>query len=71
MSHGTPYPLQVLQLVALQDAQLDLLLPVELLLEAIANVDIRRSTFESLHFGQVIDVKSLIEKHNSSNSLSQ
>jgi len=59
--------------VALQDAQLDF--PIEYvaceesLLEVIAKVDIIRSTLESLHLGQEIELIELLDWHNSSNSL--
>jgi hypothetical protein len=60
------------QLLALQVPQLDPLelFPDELPLEDIAKVDIKRSTFESLHLGQVTELTLLLERQSSSNSLS-
>ena len=72
--HQIPYPLQVRQLVALQAAQLDPLVEnwadEELLFEAIAKVDISRSTLESLHLGQEMELTSLLKRHSSSKSVS-
>ena len=70
---GLPYPPeQVRQLVALHVAQPDLLVedcaPGELLLDATAKSDMRRSVLESSHSGQETELASLLNKHSSSNS---
>lgn len=74
-SHRVPYPLEQLrQLVALHVAHPELLVedrsPEPPLLEAIAKVDIRRSALDPLHRGQEIELRSLLDKHSSSNSVS-
>ena len=74
-SHRIPYPLEQLrQLVALHVAHPELLAedrsPNALLLEAIAKVDMRRLVLDPLHRGQEIELTSLLNEHNSSNSLS-
>jgi len=74
-SHQVPYPLgQVRQLVALHVAQLDPLVedwpPDVLLLDAIAKSDMRRSVLEPSHRGQETELASLLDRHNSSNSVS-
>ena len=73
--HGMLYlPEQVLQLLDLHDAQLDLL--VEgwnsgvLLFDDMAKTDMRRSTSESSHCGQETELALLLDRHSSSNSVS-
>jgi len=60
---------QLLALHVPQPGPLELL-PDEFPFDDIAKVDINRSTFESLHLGQVTELTLLLEKQSSSNSLS-
>jgi len=62
-----------LQLLALHDAQLDPLdelISDEFPFDEKAKADIRRSTFESLHFGHDTEF-TLLKEQSSSNSVSQ